>query len=201
MMSNDFEFKDLTIGQLNSLVEMVGGCDRVLQILSGDLEIRFLSTMGNQTTAISVETDQLLTIEAGLMFEERITRGQYSWRNSDLREEWFPVTADQVGKWEWRLFHFNFNCKIPSRKASFLIKENAFELGQIGHILAFGEKYPEEQRKFPIIGLGSVAGFDVDHYVPALGIFGAERTLNLGWFEGGWSNGHRFLGVRRHVVA
>ena len=43
-------------------------------------------------------------MEPDLTFEERITRGNYVFTDSGLTEEKFPVTANQVGKWEWKLF-------------------------------------------------------------------------------------------------
>ena len=45
-------------------------------------------------------TDQFLTIESDLAFEDRITHGNYDWRNDDLTEERFPVMAAQAGDWE-----------------------------------------------------------------------------------------------------
>ncbi|MEI9966542.1 MAG: hypothetical protein WDN67_02745 [Candidatus Moraniibacteriota bacterium] len=110
--------------------------------------------------------DQFLTVDPGLAFAERIMRGNYGWRNSDLTEKRFPVTAEQVGDWEWKLFHFDRD--ISSEEAIRLMKEDGYDAGQIGHILTFGEKYPEEQRKFPIIGLGSVAKVSLNRDVPGL---------------------------------
>ncbi len=148
-----------------------------------------------QAEAVISETDQFLTVEADLAFEDRIKLGNYGWRNSDLTEKRFPVTADQVGEWEWKLFHFNRN--ISSKEAIRLMKEEGYDAGQIGHILAFGEKYPEEQRKFPIIGLGSVARVGLLRDVPALWGDGDGRGLGLDWFDGDWRDYYRFLGVRR----
>jgi len=146
-----------------------------------------------------VDTKQFLTIEADLSFEERIKRGHYGWRNSNLTEKRFPVTAEQVGDWEWKIFHFDRD--ISSEEAIRLMKEDGYDAGQIGHILVFGEKYPEEQRKFPIIGLGSVAEVDPDRCVPGLWCVDGRSELFLRWFDGVWLRRCRFLGVRRRSVA
>lgn len=191
----NFASKDLTAGQLNSLVKKAGGHEQVLRILSGELKIQLLSTTSDPGVVIPAETEQFLSVEADLSFEERVTRGQYGWRNSDLTEKRFPVTAEQVGDWEWKLFHFDRD--ISSEEAIWLMKEDGFEPAQIGHILAFGEKYPEEQRKFPIIGLDSVAEVGLDRNVPALWNDAGLRELILFWFDGDWVRDYRFLGVRR----
>lgn len=199
MMSNDFEFKDLTVGQLNSLVKILGGHEQVLQILSGKFKIQLLSTMSDQVITILVET--FLTVEADILFEERITRGQYSWNfcGRGLTEKMFPVTSDQVGDWVWKLFYFN--CRISSKEASQLMREDGYNVGTIGHLLAFGEKYPKEQSRYPIICLGSVAEIDLCPRVPLLCHDLGGRGLGLGLFNRAWDDNCRFLGVRRHVVA
>lgn len=195
----NFASKDLTAGQLNSLVKNVGGHGQVLRILSGELKIQLLSTTSDQAIAVPAETEQFLTVEADISFEDRIKRGNYGCCNSDLIEKkFFPITAEQVGDWEWKLFHFDRS--ISSEEAIRLMEENGYAAGQIGHILAFGEKYPEEQRKFPIIGLGSVAKVNLNRYVPVLWVGSVGRSFRLAWFDGVRGRLCRFLGVRRRSV-
>lgn len=138
-----------------------------------------------------------VTIPAGLGFEERIARGHYGWRHGDLTEERFPVTRDQPGEQAQKLFHFGRS--ISSEEAIRLIREDGFEPGRIGDILAFGENFPERQRRNPIVGLGSVAEVDLKLSVPALWFDGERRTLDVIWYDGDWHRNYRFLGVRlRH---
>lgn len=194
----NFESKDLTAGQLNSLVKKAGGHDQVLRILSGEFKIQFLSTTSEQAIVPPVETDQFLTVEPELAFEDRIKRGNYSWRNSNLTQKRFPVTAEQVGDWEWELFHSDRD--MSSEKVIRLMKENGYDAGQIGHILTFGEKYPEEQRKYPIIGLGSVIRVVLNRGFPGLWSDRGERKLSLRFLVDDWPRYYRFLGVRRRSV-
>jgi hypothetical protein len=56
--------------------------------------------------------------------------------------------------------------------------------------------YPEEQRKFPVVALGSVAEVRGERNVPDLYRRGAERDLNLSWLDGDWIGSCRFLAVR-----
>lgn len=68
----------------------------------------------------------------------------------------------------------------------------------IQECLAFGEKYPDVQRQFPIIFLGSVwQGPRGDRSCPYLGRDGSERDLYLSWFDDGWIDICRFAGVRK----
>ena len=65
-------------------------------------------------------------------------------------------------------------------------------------LLAFGAKYPDEQRQFPIIALGSVwRGFGGRLRVAYLSRGGSERSLSLYWFGGDWNGFCRFLAVRK----
>lgn len=195
-MSN-FASRNLTHGETNALVKLAGGEDKVRKILSGELKIQLLSTTA-EAIAVPTDVEQFMTVNPDLAFAERITRGNYGWTNSDLTEKKFPVTEDQHGEWEWKLFHFGRD--ISSEEAIRLMKEDCYDAGQIGHILTFGEKYPEEQRKFPIIGLGSVAKVCLYRLVPGLWRDGGGRALYLCLFGGDWDDDDfRFLGVRRRL--
>ena len=194
----NFASKDLTAGELNALVKKAGGFDKVRKILSGELKIQLLSTSA-QAVVVPTDVDQFMTVNSDLAFEDRIKRGNYGWRNSDLTEKKFPVTTDQVDEWEWKLFRFNRS--ISSEEVIRLMKEDGYEAGQIGHILTLGEMNPEEQRKYPIIGLGSVAEVSLRRSVPALWHDDGRRELDLYWFDIDWDDYYRFLGVRRRAVA
>jgi hypothetical protein len=195
---SQFVCKDLTRGEENAILKMIGDTATIRKILAGELKIQLLST-SVQAVVVPTSVDQFMTVNPDLAFEDRITRGNYGWTNSDLTEKKFPVTEDQHGEWEWKLFHFNRS--ISSEDAIRLMKEDGFEPAQTGHILTFGEINPEEQRKYPIIGLGSVAEVDLDRRVPGLWSDDDGRELGLYWFDGGWDGLYRFLGVRRRSVA
>ena len=65
-------------------------------------------------------------------------------------------------------------------------------------LLAFGAKYPDEQRQFPIIALGSVwRDFNGDLCVAYLNRNDSERGLGLDWISDRWGGGCRFLAVRK----
>lgn len=140
-----------------------------------------------------------LTVDYGLSLEQMIAAGQYDWKNDDITEKRFPIKDG--GIMEFEACHFHFNRNISSENA---IKEieaadskNPWSAAKIEHVLSHGKTFPEEQRKFPILGLGSVAKVDGDRYVPGLDEDGSGRGLGLSWFGGGWGSIGRFLAVRK----
>ena len=145
------------------------------------------------------EAQGFMTVSHGLTFAERISRGNYNMFNSDLTENRFPITADQYGEWEWKLFHFKR--RIFSEEVILLMKDAGFEPAKICHILTFGMNYPEEQRKYPIIGLGQISSIDLVRRVSGLSNEGDTRRLYINSFTGSWHGHYRFLGVRRRQSA
>ena len=142
---------------------------------------------------------QTITVNYDQSLETMIVAGHYDWRNDDITAKRFAPKGEGVVEYEAKLFHFDRN--LSSEQAVEAIKSadttNPWEPGKIEHLLSFGAKYPEEQRKYPIIGLGSVAEVDGDRDVPCLYRSGAERLLDLIWWDGGWGGSCRFLAVRQ----
>ncbi len=65
-------------------------------------------------------------------------------------------------------------------------------------LLAFAVKYPDEQRKFRIVALGSIMILYDRRWVAYLGEDDHERDLDLSTIVGiDWSMGTRFLAVRK----
>jgi hypothetical protein len=148
--------------------------------------------------AVMPETFRLTT-DYSQPLEAMIACGHYDWKNDDITPKRFPLKGEGIVEVEACLFHFNR--EIESKDAIKAIesadKDNPWSASQIEHILAFGAFFPEEQRKFPIIGLGSVAEIRGDRYVPALWKLGSKRSLDLSWFGSRWFGHCRFLAVRK----
>lgn len=64
-------------------------------------------------------------------------------------------------------------------------------------LLGFAEKYPDEQRKYPIVALGSEALVHGLRYVACLWNNGDGRHLYLYWIVCAWVDRYRFLAVRK----
>lgn len=193
---NNFASKNLTAGEQNDLIKEVGGKDKVRKVLSGELRIQLVSA--TTKTIVAAPADQFLTVLPGLSFAERIERGHYAWVHSDLTRVAFPVTVDQMGEWEWGLLPFD---QSPATEDIIhKIVGDGFKPARIGHLLTFGEMYPKEQEKYPIIALGSVAKTSMGLSVPRLCVAGYERKLTLSWFDESWEDQSHFLCVRRRLV-
>lgn len=138
-------------------------------------------------------------VNYGQSLEQMIGAGCYDWVNSDITAKRFPIIGEGIVEFEARLFLFNRG--ISSEKAVDEIKNadsvNPWNPGKIEHILAFGAKCPEEQRKYPVVSLGSVARVRGRRRVPYLYRDRARRDLNLRWWDGDWDDVCRFLAVRK----
>ena len=145
--------------------------------------------------SVALPEQLTLSIDYSRSLEAMIAAGHYDWKNDDITAKRFPVVGKGVEQFEATLFHFNRN--VSSEQAVEAIKADGWEPGKIEHLLAFGEKYPEEQRKYPIIALGSVAWVRGGRRVPDLGRSSARRGLSLVWWVDGWLGRCRFLAVRK----
>ncbi len=72
------------------------------------------------------------------------------------------------------------------------------EPAEIEELLAFGEKYPDIQREYPIVVLGSVWR-SPDGYRFCPGLYGdsGRRVLRLRWIDYRWHEDYRFLARRK----
>ena len=144
---------------------------------------------------VALPEQLMLSVDYSRSLEVMIAAGHYDWKNDDITAKRFPLKGDGTQQFEAKLFHFNRN--VSSEQAVEAIKADGWEPAQIEHLLAFGEKFPEEQRKYPIIALGSVARVGGDRHVPCLSRGGARRRLRLGWWDVDWYDDYRFLAVRK----
>jgi hypothetical protein len=128
-----------------------------------------------------------------------IAAGHYDWKNDDITAKRFPIVGVGTVELEAKLFHLNRD--ISSDAAERFIKAddkaNPWESAKIEHLLSFGEKFPDEQRKYPIVALGSVAEVGGYRYVSNLFKDDSKRRLDLIWRGLGWGASCRFLAVRK----
>ena len=139
----------------------------------------------------------VLSVDYSQSLEQMIAEGNYDWKNSDITAKRFPVVGNGIEQFEAKLFHFDRNTVSQDNVDAIKADDpaNPWEPGKIEHLLAFGAKYPEEQRKYPVIALGSVARVCGGRSVPCLNRGGAERDLS--WWGDGWGGDCRFLAVRK----
>ncbi|MEK7185267.1 MAG: hypothetical protein AAB726_01465 [Patescibacteria group bacterium] len=143
----------------------------------------------------------ILMVDCGMDLEAMIAAGHYDWKNDDITAKRFPISGKGIVEFEAKLVYPNRD--ISSDDAEAMIKAldptNPWESGKIEHLLSFAAKFPEEQRKYPIVGLGSVAEVLGYRVVPYLHRRASERSLYLSWMDGDWDAFCRFLAVRKKV--
>jgi len=136
-------------------------------------------------------------VDYSLSLPQMIAAGKYDWVNPDITEKNFPVPENYVLGSDPKIFHFSRN--VSSEDVVKEMDKEGYEPAMIWDLLDFGAKNPEEQRKFPIVGLGSVGEVGGHRYVPYLDGDDSERDLDLCWWGHGWDAFYRFLGVRKKV--
>ncbi len=134
-------------------------------------------------------------VDCGMTLDQMIAAGSYDWTNSDITAKRFLLSGTGKVAFEPKIFHFDRD--ISSENAIKEMEKDGFRPAKIEELLAYGAILPDEQRKHPIIALGSVAEIGGFRFVPCLGSFGSERDLDLYWWSGGWLGRYRFLGVRK----
>jgi len=144
-----------------------------------------------------------LRVDYDQSLEQMIAVGNYDRKNDDLTARHFPITGDGIVEFEACLFHLDR--VIESKDAITIIEradpKNPWAPAKTEHLLSFGVMFPEEQRKHPVIGLGSVVDIRGARAVPVLSGDESRRGLSIDWFDGGRHESCRFLAVRRVSAA
>lgn len=138
----------------------------------------------------------LVSINYDLSVEAMVRAGDYDYQNSDITERNFPSEEKGTRELELHLVHFN---RVMSSDD---VKRELAKLGlrpaTLKELLAFGALYKEEQRKYPIVALGSVWQYwDGNRDVPYLVGYSGYRDLNLRWDDADWFELYRFLAVSK----
>ena len=137
--------------------------------------------------------DVLVDFEASV--EELVRLGDYDWANSNITSPHFPTS--RTGKVETKIKLFHFDQSISSEQAIREMDKAGYRPAEAHELLAFGVKYPDVQREFPVVALGSVwrrpYGFRL---VVCLYGIGVKRYAGLHWFGRGWGDDWRFAAVR-----
>ena len=137
-----------------------------------------------------------VTVDYSKTLEQMIADGKYDWKNSDIKAKNFPLNGQGTTAVNIELVHFNRN--IESDTALAELDKMGLRPATLPELLAFGAKYPDKQREFPIVALGSVwRSLNGDRYVACLCCDGSKRFLRLFWLEDGWAAFCRFAAVRK----
>ncbi len=151
---------------------------RVREVLLGRAEIVPIEMVMKPVSQLVHNT---FTVPLYLTLAERITAGKYDWTNPDIISERFPHNPTTVGDWEFDLI--SPNNSISSEKAKKEVEVDGWAAAEWEHVLTYGAAFPDEQKKFPIIALGSVCEVGGRRYVLGL------------WYDGNGKRGVRFCSV------
>jgi len=182
--------------KLVEAVEDLGGSDADLRRIETNSDLR-------QELAQRIVRERLITgtfpvsLDYSVTLASLIQAGRYDRVNENINAQNFPATG--VGRIETEIVLFHFNQNMSSEAANCELDQRGYRPATAWELLAFGARYPEEQRKGPIVALGSLRRFPIEiRAVPYLYYGDADgRGLTLASFDGGWGSACRFAAVRK----
>jgi len=137
----------------------------------------------------------VVTVNYDLSVEAAVKAGKYDWSDDDITSRNSRSNHKGTADVEITLVHFNRFTKSDEVIRE-LDKQN-LRPAELLELLAFGAKYPELQRDFPIVGLNSVwQDPDGGRRCAYLYGGGSGRNLCLDWFDVKWGIFCRFAAVR-----
>lgn len=210
-----FHMKTYTLQQLRKMMDVIPentSVDRFQAVLESGLVADIFHVNAQLANRLAVRHALALgtlpstpgshIVDYGMNLEVMIAAGNYDWKDDFIVAKRFPIVGTGRVEFEDAIFHFDR--KISSEDAVNEIiaadTKNSWEPGKVENILAYGAKNPEEQRKFPIVCLGSVGEVRGYRDVPCLDRSGSGRSLDLTWWDVDWGPGCRFLAVRKKVT-
>jgi len=137
---------------------------------------------------VSVDYDRSVT--------DGIKGGRYDWFDPNITDAHFPNTRSVTSSLEVYIVEYG-KCMSAKNVLANLDKRN-LRPATLQELLAVGEQYPDLQREFPIVALGSVwQNAEGNRCVPCIVGGGSSRGLRLHWIGGDWGGLCRFAAVRR----
>lgn len=137
----------------------------------------------------------VVTVDYGLTLEEMVAAGRYDRKNTDITAGHFPLVRS--GAMDVGIVLVHFNRYITSDEALRELDKMGFRPAKLEELLAFGARFREVQREFPIMALGSVWRHFGPRRVPCLWGSSGRRRLSLLWFGHVWDESCRFAAVRK----
>lgn len=180
---------------VNAVLEK-GGSDEDLHCLLTDKGLAKKVAEVIMASRQKVGETYKVIVDYGLSLSKMIELGKYDWFNDDITDKHFELQGAGQHEVELVLVHLNRNA--TTKEVLEHLNSLGLEPAKIEQLLAIGAAYPELQKQFPIIALGSV-WVDVNgtRFCPYLDCHGGERRLGLAWSDDGihWNVACRFLAV------
>lgn len=137
-----------------------------------------------------------VSVNYELSVEDAIEAGKYQAVHSDITGKNFPSTRS--GHADLEIVLVRFDHRMKSEDVLQELGKEGLRAAELPELLAFGAEHPEEQRKFSVVGLGSVWK-DRKGYrnVPCLYTASEGRYLDLHWWDDGWYSYSRFAAIKK----
>ena len=133
-----------------------------------------------------------LTANYDRSVEDAVKAGKYDWSNDNITTNNFP--SKRTGTADTEIILVKFERDMESGDVVKQLDKQGLRPAELPELLAFGEKYPDVQRDFPVVALGSVLQILVgDRPAPCLDGHSGRRNLCLFW----WGSFYRFAAVRK----
>ncbi len=137
-----------------------------------------------------------VTVNYDLSVEDAVIAGKYGWANSDISSKHFP--SQRKGTTDAEIILVHFNRDTGSDDVLRDLDKQGLRPAELPELLAFGSKYPDVQREFPVIALGSMwQGPDGSRFCACLDRLGSRRDLGLIWLDTWWYDYCRFAALRK----
>lgn len=142
---------------------------------------------------MAVNSYQLI-VDYDRSVEDGTIAGYYDWSNPDINSHNFPIGRWGKFKIVVRLIFFRRN--ISNAEALSELDKMGYRPANIAELLAFGEKFPDVQREFSVIAIGSVYGGSVACLTGRV----SRRDLLLSPIGAVWNTNFRFAAVHKSTL-
>ena len=155
------------------------------------------AVLSGETAAAAKNHDSFrISVNYDLKLEAAIEAGKYDWKNNGIKDKNFPSKRSGSALVDIRLVHFNKD--MSSEDVLKELDKMGLRSAELPELLALGAEYPNEQRKYPVVALGSVWQFWGGHrYVAYLNGHDDKRKLDLLFFSHRWFGLCRFAAVSK----
>ncbi|MBU1202933.1 hypothetical protein KKH39_02740 [Patescibacteria group bacterium] len=132
---------------------------------------------------------------SGDSISDMVRRGNYDWTNSNINDDYF--TADAPHEANIIIFK-HFGEDMSTKAVLKALDDDGLRPATMSELLELGICYPELQKQFPIVALGSISQDPYgDRSVGFLYSVDGQRELGLDWIDDDWYDHFRFAAVRK----
>lgn len=107
------------------------------------------------------------------------------------------IAVKKGAKEDLKVVLFHLNRAATSGEVLAEMEKKGLHSATAAELLTFGAQYPDIQREFPIVSLGSSCVLRGDRQVASLWSNASRRSLNLHYFGPRWPAHYRFLAVSK----